>query len=162
VVQTVLILGGTLLVPLSTLIVTTGVYALQSNSTGIVGIPTTANRLQPSNNDFFDGLFPSSDFASNTAAMQVISTIISNIGVLGKTSPVLGLVATVNIAFKTGVRYNNLAAFTWEARCESAKADINFMLNQEDVDITYIPLIMNITFNTSNTTTRIRLNKVSV
>jgi hypothetical protein len=161
VVQTVLMLGGTLLVPLGTLIITTGVYAPQSNGTGVVGVPTMANG-QISTKNLFDGLFPGDDYASNTAAMLVICMIISNMGVLGKTSPVLGPVATVNITFETGVRYDNLIAFTWEAGCESAEADINFMLDQEDADITYIPLIMNITFDTSNATTGIGSNSLFV
>jgi hypothetical protein len=111
VIQIVLILGGTLLVPLSTLIIIIGVYAPQTNGIGIIGVLTMANG-QPSMNNLFNGIFLGGDYASNTAAMLVVGIIISNMGVLGKTSPILGLVAIVNITFKTGVRYDNLIAFT--------------------------------------------------
>lgn len=152
-----LMLGGTLLVPLGTLVITTGVYAPQLSGTGVVGLPTKANELRPATSDG-DGLY-FGGYVTNTAATLVEGTIISNVGVLGTTKPVLGPVATENITFETGVRYENVVAFTWDAGCESAEADISFTIdpppdgenpNVEDGGITYIPLAANITYNTFN------------
>lgn len=128
-VQSILMLAGMLLVPLGTLTVTTGTFVPQTGGRAVVGMPTYNNGYQIMYLDIMDAELYNNNLNqfATTVATLVKSNIISQNGILSSTAAILGPMPTTNITFELGVQYQGVVAYKWDAGCESADDDIEFL-----------------------------------
>lgn len=146
-VQTVLLAAGALLVPIGTLMVTTGPYAPQVAGTDVVGLPTLNGNGASLDQELSDFPYasdeavpdsaPADTFAWNVANLAS-GTFISQPGNVSAYGATLGPVTTGNITFQTGVTYHGIVTYTWEPACEGPTDEITYFV-QANAQILPIP-----------------------
>lgn len=146
--QSVLILTRTLLVPVGTLILTVGPYTHSKTGHGVVGLPlsragaSTANITALSTamgGSEANGFRPS--FAKNdTFLSQVVYTFVGNLvsqsALVNIDSGTLGPVPTHNLTFEKNTTYDGLVFFRWDAGCEAA-TEVSYSSMQHGGNTTY-------------------------
>jgi hypothetical protein len=141
-VQIVLMLAGALLVPIGTLLVTTGDYAPQTAQNGVVGLPTARDGImimsismaQPNYSSNSDPSLLNygtvGDFFMTMVSEKFKSIVIDTFALLSEAAPYLGPVPTTNITYEDGVIYNGVVAYQWESGCEPTE-DIQYTVEEE-------------------------------
>ena len=126
-VQAILIITGALIVPIGTLLVTTGEYASPTKSTAVVGLPTsyTSNTMTmsieigcASSGTCTPTYDLSNDFFMEMSIDMFRGTLISQSGYLSTRPNMLGPIATSNITFEDGVTYGGIVTYGWDSGCE--------------------------------------------
>jgi len=131
--QTVLMCAGWMLVPIGTLMLTTGSYAPQTPGSSVVGLPTMAggvnvlsSSMAYSGNETFIPKYDGSDTFLTLVGSAFKGSLISQSGTFNPSSGTLGPIPTANISFEGGVRYEGLITYQWAANCEPARGDISY------------------------------------
>ncbi|OCK89591.1 uncharacterized protein K441DRAFT_708216 [Cenococcum geophilum 1.58] len=119
--QTVLMCAGWMLVPIGTLMLTTGSYAPQTPGSSVVGLPTMAGGV-----NVLSSSMAYSDTFLTLVGSAFKGSLISQSGTFNPSSGTLGPISTANISFETGVRYEGLITYQWAANCEPARGDISY------------------------------------
>lgn len=134
--QVVLLLGGAFLLPLGTLMVTTAEYTAQTNQRALVGmpLPETLPVIHPAvlflDMSIYEGQ-PSYDFnftngigdyfmSMAIAMFKGNMVLVQQAGLISTTPKTLGPTATANITYESGVQYNGIGTFDWDANCTFA------------------------------------------
>ncbi|KAK5446673.1 hypothetical protein LTS15_009605 [Exophiala xenobiotica] len=144
-VQTVLLAAGALLVPIGTLMVTTGPYTPQIAGTDVVGLPTLNGNGASLDQELSDFPYasdeavpdsaPADTFAWNVANLA-LGTFISQPGNVSAYGATLGPVTTGNITFQTRVTYHGIVTYTWDPACQSATDEITYSVQINATDPT--------------------------
>jgi hypothetical protein len=144
VVQLLLLAAGWSIVPIGTLTVTTGIYAPQTESQGMIGVPTSTGLVSPlhimmnqnlsmapnriSNLSDFEPAFDATDHFLDLASTIFKGNLLSRTDQLRLIPQEVGAMPTLNFTFETGVRYSGMVTYTWEGNCEGAENDIKYSL----------------------------------
>jgi hypothetical protein len=157
--QGLLMATGALLVPLGSLTVTTGLYAPKTHGHGVVGMPIafegppglppawvgnmSATMGYQAGKTYEKPFVPSYDDGDVFLSMVNDAAQGAVIGQTGfssiKTqSAELGPISTGNISFKTGVQYNGIVTFEWDAGCVSAANDISYTIGYANSGNKYV------------------------
>jgi hypothetical protein len=116
-------------VPLGTLMVTTARYMAQTNQRALVGVPLpeTLPVIHPSvpfldmsiyegrpsyNLNFTNGI---GDYFMSMAIAMFKGDMVQQAGLISATPKTLGPTATANITYESGVQYNGIVTFNWDA-----------------------------------------------
>ncbi|KAF1996139.1 hypothetical protein P154DRAFT_566303 [Amniculicola lignicola CBS 123094] len=139
--QGLLMLTGALLVPVGSLMVTTGLYAPKTAGLAVVGMPVAFEGPQGmpaawmgnlSASMGYDGTEPFvPNYDENDIFLEMVKTstrgsIIDQTGIVQEVEAELGPISTGNITFQTGVQYNGIVTFKWDAGCENANDEISY------------------------------------
>ncbi|KAF2806795.1 uncharacterized protein BDZ99DRAFT_422004, partial [Mytilinidion resinicola] len=130
-----IMLIGTAIVPVSSLLLNVGWYSPQTHQHGVVGLPV----LQPA-----EGLLSMSKTMGYSGSGPLVSTfddkdfvlemitdthkgaIVSRRGGLSTADAELGPITTMNISFTQAVRYAGLVTLTWTSACEAANDEVHY------------------------------------
>ncbi|KAJ4011151.1 hypothetical protein NW752_007313 [Fusarium irregulare] len=144
VMHTALILTRTLLVPVGTLILTTGPYTHWRDGMGVVGLPeaakTNVSSLSAamggsSDFNFHPSLSKNDTFLSQTV-FTFVGSLVSQNALANVDSGILGPVPTHNLTFATNTTYQGLVFFNWTANCEAA-TEVNYTSYKDDGNTVY-------------------------
>ncbi|RBR05267.1 uncharacterized protein FIESC28_11398 [Fusarium coffeatum] len=144
VMHTALILTRTLLIPVGTLILTTGPYTHWRDGMGVVGLPeaakTNVSSLSvamggSSDSDFHPSLSKNDTFLSQTV-FTFVGSLVSQNALANVDSGILGPVPTHNLTFATNTTYQGLVFFNWTANCEAA-TEVNYTSYKDDGNTVY-------------------------
>ena len=144
VMHTALILTRTLLVPVGTLILTTGPYTHWRDGMGVVGLPEAAKTNVSSLSaamggspdfDFHPSLSKNDTFLSQTV-FTFVGSLVSQNALANVDSGILGPVPTHNLTFATNTTYQGLVFFNWTANCEAA-TEVNYTSYKDDGNTVY-------------------------
>lgn len=138
--QGLLMLTGALLVPVGSLIVTTGSYAPKTAGLAVVGMPVAfqapeglpawmGNLSAAMGYDGTEPFVPSYDENDVFLEMVIASmrgSIIDQTGMVRDVSAELGPISTANITFQTGVQYNGIVTLEWDGGCVNAENEISY------------------------------------
>ncbi|KAM5350332.1 hypothetical protein ACJ41O_006837 [Fusarium nematophilum] len=145
--QTVLILTRTLLVPVGTLILTVGPYSYLRPGQGVVGLPLSRADAAASNitalstamggnqQDFQPSLSRNDTFLSQSV-YTFVGNLVSQSALVNVDSGVLGPVPTHNLTFQGNTTYHGLIFFEWDAHCEAA-TEVSYTSRQRGDNTTY-------------------------
>lgn len=140
--QALLMLIGTVMVPVSSLILSTGGYAPQTHHHDVVGSPTyPSNLLSMSANMGYSGSgeftnrFDDKDFVLTMISDTYKGYVISRRGLLNIAPNELGPVSTINMTFSPGVRYDGVVSFNWTSGCEAANDEITYTIANQGGDV---------------------------
>jgi hypothetical protein len=132
-IQAFVMAAGAFLVPVGTLLLFTGTYSRATPHIKSVGLPTAYNNMMIMSiemnrhgTDKQGPTFESIDFFLQDVTNLFVGGILQQTGVLEKVGPRLGPVATTNLTYEEGVRYEGVVAFEWTSGC------------RETEDITYV------------------------
>lgn len=139
VMQAMLLLIGISVVPVSSLILTTGRYAPQTHGQGVVGLPAYPSNLMNLSSTMgrngsgpFRSRFDDSDFFMTMIADTFRGYVTSRRALLKQIPSELGPTATINMTFEPGVRYDGVVSFTWNSGCEAANDDIGYAISENN------------------------------
>jgi len=144
VMHTALILTRTLLVPVGTLILTTGPYTHWRDGMGVVGLPEAAKTNVSSlsaamggslNGSFYPSLSKNDTFLSQTV-FTFVGSLVSQNALANVDSGILGPVPTHNLTFATNTTYQGLVFFNWTANCEAA-TEVNYTSYKDEGNTVY-------------------------
>ena len=144
VMHTALILTRTLLIPVGTLILTTGPYTHWRDGMGVVGLPEAAKTNVSSLSaamggspdfDFQPSLSKNDTFLSQTV-FTFVGSLVSQNALANVDSGILGPVPTHNLTFATNTTYQGLVFFNWTANCEAA-TEVNYTSYKDDGNTVY-------------------------
>jgi hypothetical protein len=149
-VQAVLMLSGALLVPIGTLLLTTGEYAAPTPGYGLVGLPSSSSGIANISSEMADPINNSTGSwelnygDENDNFIFLISeeskaTIINKFALLSEPPIYLGPVPTSNITYDTGVTYHGVIGYQWNSGCQPTEA-IQYSLTSignDNFNITY-------------------------
>ncbi|KAH0175045.1 hypothetical protein KCU67_g455, partial [Aureobasidium melanogenum] len=128
-VQSFLLLAGALIVPVGTLVVTTGSYTPQANGRALTGIPVPAGSTSYNGETARDLRFDAesgyngvNDAISPSLLLNFKSEVTSNYGQLLDYPSSLGPVSSPanSITYHTGFEYRGVLGFYWQANCAAA------------------------------------------
>ncbi|ORY08866.1 hypothetical protein BCR34DRAFT_569356 [Clohesyomyces aquaticus] len=128
---------GAAIVPVSSLILTTGTYAPHTRHTGVIGLPVSPSTplLDMSASMGYKGSGPfSPEFGTDDLVLQMMADtykglVVSRKMLLNMTDNQLGPIATINLTFVPGARYDGVVSFNWEPNCEAANDDIGYEIS---------------------------------
>ncbi|KAF2467509.1 uncharacterized protein BDR25DRAFT_63113 [Lindgomyces ingoldianus] len=131
---------GSAIVPVSSLILTTGTHVPQTRHTGVVGLPVHPSNILLdmsasmgySGTGPFEPGFKSDDLVLNMMADTYKGYVVSRKMLLNMTSNQLGPIPTINMTFTPGVRYDGVVSFLWDSHCEPADDDIKYDISEEN------------------------------
>jgi hypothetical protein len=135
-----IMLIGTAIVPVSSLLLSVGWYSPQTHHHGVVGLPAldpAPGLLSMSKTMGGNGpgplihRFDEKDFVLQMIADTYKGTLVSRRGP-GIAAAQLGPIATINITFAEGVRYDSLVTLKWTAGCEAAIDEVHYDAALED------------------------------
>ncbi|KAF2498616.1 hypothetical protein BU16DRAFT_536629 [Lophium mytilinum] len=130
-----IMLIGTAIVPVSSLLLNVDWYSPQTHQHGVVGLPVlqpAEGLLSMSKMMGYSGSGPLvSHFDETDFVLEMITdthkgAIISRRGGLSTADAQLGPISTMNISFSQGVQYTGLVSFTWSSACENANDEIHY------------------------------------
>lgn len=139
-VQSFLLLAGALIVPVGTLVVTTGLYTPKSNGQALTGMPVparstayngiTGRDLRFDAESGYNGVL---DAISPSLLLNFKSEVTSNYGQLLDYPSSLGPVNSPanNITYDTGFEYRGVLGFYWQANC-AATTDVQYTARYND------------------------------
>ena len=131
VVQSLLLIAGAFLVPIGTLLVTTGVYGNAEQGTAVIGLPTLGSGMMVMEAQMGMGIFcdnkpvcyaeldDQDNFLMNAVA-YFEGQLIGQLGVLSDPPVLLGPVTSSNITLEDGFTYTGIVTYQWESNCEPA------------------------------------------
>ncbi|KAI8663020.1 hypothetical protein NCS56_01107300 [Fusarium sp. Ph1] len=146
--QTVLILTRTLLVPVGTLSLTVGPYTHYEEGTGVIGLPlapadAAANNITSlstamgtSNGTEFRPSLAKNDTFLTQAVYTFVGNLVSQSALVNVDSGILGPVPTHNLTFQANTTYDGLVYFHWDAHCEAAD-EVTYKSHQSGSNTTY-------------------------
>lgn len=124
-VQIFLLVVGSALVPVGTLLVYTGTYSAPLLGTAAVGMPTSLHNMMVLSIDMgaYSGaaqnsLIDSNNLFSDLGIDMFKGNVIRQTGVVSPTSQRLGPVATTNLTYEEDVRYDGIVTYEWDPGCE--------------------------------------------
>jgi hypothetical protein len=150
-VQILLLFAGAFLVPIGTLLITTGHYADPSIGTAVIGIPNVDNDMMMLEFEMGVGdsclnvtpCYPQmddNDMVLVNTAVLFEGKLLSGTGVLSNTiTEQLGPISTSNITLQEGVTYAGIVTYRWTSGCEYT------------TEISYVELDGNYTWNVNFT-----------
>ncbi|KAF2178935.1 hypothetical protein K469DRAFT_717705 [Zopfia rhizophila CBS 207.26] len=133
--------------------VTTGLYAPRTAGLAVVGIPVAFEGPQGlpaswmgnlSASMGYDGTEPFvPGYDENDVFLEMVKTstrgsIIDQTGIVRDISAELGPISTGNITFQTGVQYNGIVTFKWDAGCENANDEILYSFGYSQDGYKYV------------------------
>ncbi|KAF4982360.1 hypothetical protein FZEAL_2012 [Fusarium zealandicum] len=146
--QSVLILTRTLLVPVGTLILTVGPHTVLRPGTGVVGLPlspaaaalgniTALSYTMGGNGDssFRPSLADNDTFLSQSV-YTFVGNLVSQSALVNVDSGLLGPVPTHNLTFQPNTTYDQLVFFRWDAHCEPA-TEVSYTSYEKGENTTY-------------------------
>ncbi|KAF2467614.1 uncharacterized protein BDR25DRAFT_344728 [Lindgomyces ingoldianus] len=124
------------LVPIGTLMITTGTYAPPTPGHAVIGIPTFSGGIYTlSHAVAYTGEGPHNpsygpeDQFLAMIANKLSGDIMSQTGFIssgGRNTHILGPISTANITYKSGVEYKGIVTFKWNPNCSPAREDISY------------------------------------
>ncbi|GKT71341.1 hypothetical protein ColTof4_03764 [Colletotrichum tofieldiae] len=146
--QAALILIRTAIVPVGTLMLTTGVFYKNAEDMGVVGLPilpsveeqSTMTRLANAmgwngEGDFSPTLDENDNFLSR-AIYTFVGNIVSQSALIDVFSGDIGPIPTHNLTFNINTTYHGLVLYHWNANCEGA-SDISYAASSNGSNTTY-------------------------
>jgi hypothetical protein len=125
VVQVFLLVVGSTLVPIGTLLVYTGAYSAPLLGTAVVGMPTALHNMMIMDIEMNVGYgssqsdtISSDNFFADLGIDLFKGDVIRQTGVITSTSQLLGPVATTNLTYEEDVRYDGIVTYEWASGCE--------------------------------------------
>lgn len=125
--QIFLLICGAGLVPVGTLMVTTGEFSAPADRTAVVGMPVLS-RSQIVNVNETTGLptvvnvFDEDRLAQDLFVQPIVNTVVGVItqqmGKLTDVNQTLGPIPSANFTYEEGVVYHGVVTYTWQSRCE--------------------------------------------
>ncbi|KAF9880417.1 hypothetical protein CkaCkLH20_02371 [Colletotrichum karsti] len=147
VMQAALIVIRTSIVPVGTLMLTTGVHHENRDGTGVVGLPilpsedSTVRRLANAMGWDGQGAFSQTLDGNDTFLSQAVYTFVGNIvsqsALVDVFSGVIGPIPTHNLTFNTNTTYEGLVLYHWDAKCEAA-LDVPYTTSLNGSSATYV------------------------
>jgi hypothetical protein len=143
-VQAILLLGGFLLVPVGTLILTIDNYAPQSLRQDVVGIQAMRGNPYALSTSMGGtvGSNAALRFGTDDRVLPVLTNAMRGIALTLPTSVdatpgVLGPTSTLNITFQPNVQYHGVVAFHWSGNCLPADEEIGITWDGKSSNITF-------------------------
>ena len=131
VIQSLLLIAGAFLVPIGTLLVTTGVYGHAEQGLAVIGLPTFGSGMMTMEAQMGMGIFcgdktvcyPELDDEDNflmNAVAYFEGQLIGQLGVLATPPALLGPVTSSNITLEDGFTYTGIVTYEWASNCAPA------------------------------------------
>ena len=125
-VQVFLLVAGSTLVPVGTLLMYAGTYSAPLLGTAVVGMPTLFHNMMTMDIEMGideygasqKNLTNSNNFFADLGIDLFKGNVIRQTGVITSTSPLLGPVATTNLTYEEDVRYDGIITYEWASGCE--------------------------------------------
>ncbi|KAK1982083.1 hypothetical protein LZ30DRAFT_591375 [Colletotrichum cereale] len=146
--QAALILIRTAIVPVGTLMLTTGVIQQNAEGSGVVGLPiipsieeqSTVTRMANAmgwngDGNFSQTLDENDDFLSQ-AVYTFVGNIVSQSALVDVFSGSIGPIPTHNLTFNINTTYHGLVLYHWNANCEGAP-DVAYTASANGSNATY-------------------------
>ncbi|KAF6812951.1 hypothetical protein CPLU01_14781 [Colletotrichum plurivorum] len=145
--QGALIVIRTSIVPVGTLLVTTGIHTTEDPvRTGVVGLPIMpaadsnvrrmATAMGWDGQGTFSQTFDREDHFLNQTVYTFVGNIVSQNALVDVSSGEIGPISTHNISFKANTTYNDIVFYHWNGKCEAA-LDVPYTTLVNGTNVTY-------------------------